>query len=620
MQKSRNLFLLFLFLSHFCFSANNDSLKLVKPNGKVLIFTEKQFNFSDSVTYVDNTLDNFQNYLNRGHLGNSGLAFNNFSYSHFSNEIGFSYSENNFRNYFYTKENLRFYDTHTPYSDLFYVIGSKKEQDFKMTFSYNIKKNWNLTANFFRIRSEGFYERQNSNDNFVSLSSNYKSKCNRYNLLFGFIYNYVQNFENGGISNDSVFENSSGLDTRLLSVNLLYAKRSILNRSVFLNQYINFGKKTLDTTTNASIIPSSFIELSTYYDDNLLKYEDSDPLSGFYSNIYNDSTRTNDSTYNLKFENELSWRRVDNKKHRGFVDMLGASISAKDQFVKIKQRELDTAFNNIIIGAELFNIYTNNRSWVVLSGQYDLSGFNKNDYSFKGTFKKGLVDSLTFLSINVSSGQQAPDFIYSRYSSNNFKWDNNFTKIKENNVGVNLSMKKYKLSVGANYSEYNNPVYFDNYAIARQYNGRISVLSAFLKKDFEIWNWHFNNTIQYQFVPDSTVIRVPGFVLDHSLFYENELFKNAMRVQIGVSLFFVSNYYADSYMPATAQFYIQDDKKYGNYPFIDFFINAKIKSVRMFFKIDHLNSGWMGNGYVQTPHYPMNDRAFKLGISWKFYD
>ncbi|MCX6297094.1 MAG: hypothetical protein NTX97_13740 [Bacteroidetes bacterium] len=129
-----------------------------------------------------------------------------------------------------------------------------------------------------------------------------------------------------------------------------------------------------------------------------------------------------------------------------------------------------------------------------------------------------------------------------------------------------------------------------------------------------------NNSIQYQHVPDSTVIRVPEFILNHSLYYENDLLNNAMSIQIGVSVFLVSNYYADSYMPATAQFYIQDDKKYGNYPFIDFFINAKIKSVRIFFKIDHLNSGWMGNGYVQTPHYPLNDRAFKIGISWRFYD
>jgi len=141
-----------------------------------------------------------------------------------------------------------------------------------------------------------------------------------------------------------------------------------------------------------------------------------------------------------------------------------------------------------------------------------------------------------------------------------------------------------------------------------------------LKKDFTFFNWHLNNSILYQYVPDSTIIRLPEYVLEHSLYYENDLFKKAMRLQIGASVYFVSNYFSDKYMPATGQFYLQDDKQYGNYPFIDFFINARVKAVRIFFKIDHLNSGWMGNKYQMTPSYPMNDRAFKLGISWRFYD
>ena len=65
---------------------------------------------------------------------------------------------------------------------------------------------------------------------------------------------------------------------------------------------------------------------------------------------------------------------------------------------------------------------------------------------------------------------------------------------------------------------------------------------------------------------------------------------------------------------------ITNEKKYGDYPFIDFFINAQIKTVRVFIKVDHLNSGMMGNYYILTPRYPMNDRALKLGVSWRFFD
>lgn len=620
MRGIRKILILFIFLYQISFSQNIDTLKIPQSQSRTLFFNSGQFESLDSFNFITNYLNNFQNYLSRTHLGNYGMAIQNIFSPVLIDHFGFQYNRNYFQDYSFTKKNLLFYNTRTPYTDLLYIIGSKKEQSFKMTFSYNVKKNWNVTANFFRIRSEGFYLRQSTNDNFISLSSLYKSENNRYNLLFGVMYNYVQNLENGGISEDSIFENGANLDKKLLNVNLTSARRSHLNRSVFVNQYINFGKRSNDSLSNRVIIPNSYIALTTSFDDNLVKYIDESPLSGFYSNIYYDSTRTYDSTYNLAFENELSWKRLNNKKHRGFIDKFGVGFSIKDQFILIKQREVDTTYNNIIVGAELFNTYSDHKFWFKLEGKYAVAGYNKDDYSVIASIKKRLFDSLTFLTLNVSSKFQMPDYIYSRYSSNHFKWENSLNKITENASGLIFSMKKYKFSVGINYKTYTNPVYFDNYAIARQYIGSIGIFSSSLKKNFSFYNWHLNNSIDYQYVPDSTIIRLPEYILEHSLFYENDLFKGAMRLQIGASVFFVSNYFANSYMPSTAQFYLQNDKEYGNYPFVDFFINARIKNVRVFFKIDHLNSGWMGNKYQMTPHYPMNDRAFKLGVSWRFFD
>jgi ABC-type uncharacterized transport system permease subunit len=39
----------------------------------------------------------------------------------------------------------------------------------------------------------------------------------------------------------------------------------------------------------------------------------------------------------------------------------------------------------------------------------------------------------------------------------------------------------------------------------------------------------------------------------------------------------------------------------GGYPFVDFFLNARIKPVRIFIKIDHVTQGFMGNNYSLTP-------------------
>jgi len=174
--------------------------------------------------------------------------------------------------------------------------------------------------------------------------------------------------------------------------------------------------------------------------------------------------------------------------------------------------------------------------------------------------------------------------------------------------------------MGADYSLYKNVAYFNQFADAAQDNTIIPVFHAFIKKDFNFNHWHLNNKINYQLVPDSSVIRLPEFVLEHSLFYSNQLFQKAANIQIGASVFYVSSYFANAYMPATAQFYIQNTTVCGNYPAINFFINAQVKTVRVFFKIDNLNYKLMTNDYMLTPNYIMNGRAFKFGISWMFYD
>lgn len=613
------LILFFLLIPCFLFSENNDSLKNSKKNFVTQYFNQNQFEFTDSAKSIESPLSNFQNYFNRNQLGNSGLPFSSFYFTGKSSDIGFNYCKNNYQNYFSSPKNLKFYNTRTPYSELFYIIGSKAEQIFRMTFSYNVKKNWNITASFSRIRSGGFYLRQQTYDNFISLSSNYKSINNRYNLLVGICYNSAKNDENGGIADDSSFIKSGVIASKSVSINLYSAKRGTINRSVFFKQYLNFGQKSTDTTNNA-IIPGSRLILKSCFEDNILKYEDESPQSDFYPTIYFDSTLTFDSTYNFNIENELSWKRVDNKKHNSWKDMLGGSFGIKDQFVKVHQREIDTTLNNIIAEVEFYNLYSKNKFWWNVSGKYGLNGFNANDYNASLILKKNIHDSLNVLFFKAEANKQAPDFIFNHYSSNHFRWKNDLKKMQENSISLSFSMNKYNLIVGANFIEYSNILYFDNFAIPRQFEGSIPVFSAFVKKDFSFHNWHLDNKINYQNVSDSTVIRLPKFILEHSLYYENDFFKGAMRMQIGVSVFYNSAYYANSYMPATGQFYLQDNMKYGNYPFIDFFINARIKTVRVFIKIDHLNSGLMGGNYILTPHYPMNPRAFKLGVSWRFFD
>lgn len=602
----------------FSFQAFSQKDTLTKKISTTYFYNESQFE-TDSTCQVDNTLHNFQNYIPKAHLGNSGLAFNDPAFSPLQFEPGSYYRKNNYQPYFFSPHTIKFFNTRTPFSDLFYLTGSKREQVFNMTFSYNLRKNWNISVDFFRIRSEGFYRRQNTNNNCIAISSNYRSLNDRYRLLTALIYNSAESAENGGVSDDSVFESGSNASQNLFDISLETASNSTKNRIAFLKQYFNLGKPSADTSKK-HIIPASRFVLTSSYEDNLMTYEDQDPLSGFYSNIYYDSTKTYDSTFYRKISNELAWQRLDNKKHRGIIDMIGIGLSAKHQYVELLQREVDTAFNNVHAGAQFYNTYSNNKLWWKISAEYILSGYNQNDYYASAIVKKNIIDSLNVITLRGSIRQQRPDLIYDRYSSNHFKWDNEMLASQQMHADLSFAMLKYDMELNAGITNYTNIPYFDNYAIARQYKGSVAVITARLRKDISLFNWHLNNTVVYQNVPDSTVIRLPELILNHSLYYEKDVFKKAMRLQVGASLYFTSAGYTNAYMPATTQFYLQNEKKYGNYPFIDFFINVRVKAVRVMIKIDHLNAGWSGSGYMQTPHYPMSGRTFKFGLSWRFYD
>ena len=73
-------------------------------------------------------------------------------------------------------------------------------------------------------------------------------------------------------------------------------------------------------------------------------------------------------------------------------------------------------------------------------------------------------------------------------------------------------------------------------------------------------------------------------------------------------------------MPATGVFYNQAERLTGNYPWVNAFLNLKLKRTRFFFMFEHLNEGFSGFEYQHVPGYQLPVRMFKYGIAWTFYN
>ena len=75
----------------------------------------------------------------------------------------------------------------------------------------------------------------------------------------------------------------------------------------------------------------------------------------------------------------------------------------------------------------------------------------------------------------------------------------------------------------------------------------------------------------------------------------------------------------NSYDPVLSEFYTQDFQLIGDFPRLDFFMNAKVRNCRLFLKAEHFNSSMSGYKYFSAPGYPYRDFIIRFGIVWNLF-
>ena len=106
----------------------------------------------------------------------------------------------------------------------------------------------------------------------------------------------------------------------------------------------------------------------------------------------------------------------------------------------------------------------------------------------------------------------------------------------------------------------------------------------------------------------------------NSLYYQYRLFK-VLLANTGFDVRYNSRFEAPSYAINVSQFYNNTKPIiYDSFPVIDFWIRANLKRVNFFFKYEYINQGMFQEGFYTVNQYPMQDGAFRMGISWRFYN
>jgi hypothetical protein len=256
------------------------------------------------------------------------------------------------------------------------------------------------------------------------------------------------------------------------------------------------------------------------------------------------------------------------------------------------------------------------------NADYFFTGYKAGDLYLHGNLINRLSKKPGSLSytILVDLSRYKPGYFYDRYYGNHFKWNNGFIPVKKFRTGIEITWPAINFGADFNHMLLSSPVYFDSLAFPRQYGGEMSILESSLFKGFSAGIFHTKFKAMLQITSNDRVVPLPLFSGYNSTYLELRLFNKVMTTQLGYDLRYNTAYYANGYMPDLGVFYNQHQKKIGNYPFVDAFLNVKVKRLRFYLRFEHVNSDLLSRTYYTVLHYPVNSRMLLYGLSWNFYD
>ena len=297
-----------------------------------------------------------------------------------------------------------------------------------------------------------------------------------------------------------------------------------------------------------------------------------------------------------------------------------------------KWTESNVSFGGQLSKTQGKTLHFNLRAETWITGP--LAGQLKLDFNTDVNFK--LFGDTVQLAANAYFHRIEPVFLQRRFHSMHIWWDDD-DKSKETRMHIEgrFSYQKTNTMLRIAIDEIKNYTYYGmSYdattegrtkmtAGVYQESGNINVLTAQLHQNFRFGILNWENVITYQNSSNKNVLPLPTWNIFTNLYLKFRIAK-VLHVELGADATYFSKYYAPDYCPAINQFAVQKTEasrvELGGYPFIDVYANMKLKKVRFFVMMTHVNNG-SGNGMrFLAPHYPTNSNVLHLGVSWPFFN
>ncbi|GAA4043189.1 putative porin [Flavobacterium chungnamense] len=606
---------------------------------KAPITSYKIISIERDTTFVDTTLaikkEYDYNYLRRDIFGlmpfpNEGQTYNtlNFGLNKFNAYPEFGFKAKHFN--YLEVDDIKYYSVATPLTELYFKTVMEQGQNVDALITLNTSERFNFSIAFKGLRSLGKYINQLTSAGNFRFTSSYFTKNNKYHANFHFTGQDLLNGENGGLtipldfeSEDDAFKNRPRLQVFLSD-----AKSFLKGKRLFLDHSFRINSK--DANNNL------FITHQLNYEHKFFEYNQvslnseigtgtgvfkrfGDVPSAAYTKV-NDHTRY-DRLYNKVgaiYENKTLGKFqffIENFNYKYFYSLVQTvgSVTFPNQ--------LKATFNSIGGQYEYRKNKWNGKA--MLSNSISTQAFRNFDANLD--YQINDKNKVSFQYQNVS---KLPNHNYTLNQSTyiNYNWLNNFKNEKINNIVVNANTQW--INATAQLTTLTDYLYFQDIqqvtnqqlVTPHQYSGTINYLSLKAAKEFKYKKWALDNTFLYQKVTQKdTILNVPELTLRSTIYFSDNVFKKAMFLQTGITINYFTKYYANDYNPILGEFFVQNEKQIGNFPMLDFFVNARIRQTRIFLKAEHFNSSFTGNTYYSAPNTPFHDFMIRFGLVWNFF-
>lgn len=599
----------------------------------------KIISISNDTTYVDTTLtirkDYAYNYLRKDDFellpfSNIGRPFTELGYS-FKDIQALPRFGARAKHFNYLEvEDIPYYEVPTPFTELYFKTVFEQGQNVDATFATNLKPNLNLSIAYKGLRSLGNYQRELTSTGNLRIGLNFRTKNNRYFVKSHLATQDMLSYENGGLTdlaNEQFLDNIEEILNRATAeVRIKNAENKMDAKRFYFNHYYNIRPGN-DSTQNGQIRLNHVLDFT----DKEYRYTQSNASPEFFGESY--------ETTNLY--DEVEYQNVSNTMHLSYFQKDLGRIG-----FKAKHTDINYGYNSTVIFQE--NSIPNRLQTEVISlgatylktfkgfqlegdASYNISGDFKG-YELHGKASTQITEDFNFSArVDLSSTAPNLNWIMNQSDYKNYNWHStDYDNVNTQHLQANIDSKLFG-NISASLTQIDNHAYFsfetteegvvaDSLVRPMQADTQVRYLKLKAEKDFKYWHFNLANTVMYQNVLNgASVFPVPEIVTRNSLFYDNYLFKRALYLQTGVTFNYFTSFMSKAYDPILSEFALQDFQELNGFYTADFFVNAKVREARIYFKLENVTTLFEGNSNFAAPRQPYRDFVIRFGLVWNFF-